>query len=132
MISSSETPKENLTSILSGVSNFPNDDGEPVFRAPWEAQAFALTLHLFNKGLFTWPEWAEILTDEIKLAQKKGDPDLGQTYYNHWLNALERIVETKKLTNSMTLAKYQKAWRQAAERTPHGLPIELTQHDFEP
>ena len=34
----------------------PHDEGGPVFREPWEAQAFAMTLSLHERGLFTWPE----------------------------------------------------------------------------
>ena len=64
----------------------------PVFREPWEAQAFALALSLHERGLFTWPEWAATLGAEIKQAQAVGDPDTGGTYYRHWLTALERLV----------------------------------------
>ena len=63
-----------------------------MFAAPWEAQAFAMVLALHEKGLFTWPEWAAALADEIKAAQAAGDPDTGETYYRHWLAALEKIV----------------------------------------
>ncbi|EWY39348.1 nitrile hydratase accessory protein [Skermanella stibiiresistens SB22] len=70
---------------------------EPPFKEPWEAQAFAMTVRLHEAGHFTWPEWAEILADEIAAAQERGDPDLGSTYYHHWLRALERMVVTKGL-----------------------------------
>ena len=70
-------------------------DDEPVFREPWEAQAFALAVALHQQGLFTWPEWAATLADEIKRAQATGDPDTGETYYRHWLAALERLVAEK-------------------------------------
>jgi hypothetical protein len=48
------------------VPSIPRDEGGPVFREPWEAQAFAMALALYDKGLFTWPEWAETLAAEIK------------------------------------------------------------------
>ncbi|MEY4125750.1 MAG: hypothetical protein RL770_2331, partial [Pseudomonadota bacterium] len=60
-----------------------------VFAEPWQAHAFAMTLQLHEKGLFTWPEWAASLTHEIRNAQTSGDADTGTTYYTHWLNALE-------------------------------------------
>jgi nitrile hydratase accessory protein len=107
------------------------DDAEgPVFREPWEAQAFALTLSLYDRGLFVWPEWAAILGDEIKKAQAAGDPDTGETYYRHWLAALERIVAEKGVTDAATLRKYFDAWDHAADRTPHGTPIVLKPDDF--
>jgi nitrile hydratase accessory protein len=68
---------------------------EPPFREPWEAQAFAMTVKLHEAGHFTWPEWAAVLSEEIAEAQKRGDPDLGTTYYHHWLGALERMVVAK-------------------------------------
>jgi nitrile hydratase accessory protein len=112
------------------IPSIPCDAEGPVFREPWEAQAFAMTLHLYDRGLFKWPEWAAILGDEIKKAQAAGDPDTGETYYRHWLNALERIVAEKGVTDASTLARYHDAWDHAADRTPHGQPIELKPEDF--
>jgi nitrile hydratase accessory protein len=112
------------------IPSIPCDAEGPVFREPWEAQAFAMTLHLYDRGLFAWPEWAAILGDEIKKAQAAGDPDTGETYYRHWLAALERIVAEKGVTNAQTLARYYDAWDHATDRTPHGTPIELKPEDF--
>jgi nitrile hydratase accessory protein len=77
---------------LDAVPSIPRDAEGPVFREPWEAQAFALVLGLYRHGLFTWKEWTEALVAEIRRAQEAGDPDTGETYYRHWLAALERIV----------------------------------------
>jgi nitrile hydratase accessory protein len=112
------------------VPSIPRDAEGPVFREPWEAQAFAMALALHQRGLFTWPEWATTLADEIKRAQAAGDPDTGETYYRHWLNALERIVAEKGIATSHTLRRYRDAWDHAADRTPHGAPIELRPEDF--
>ena len=100
-------------------------DGAPVFRAPWEAQAFALTLALHERGLFTWSDWAAALAAEIRAAQDGGDPDDGSTYYWHWLAALERLVSTKGVASSADLAARRAAWDRAARATPHGEPILL-------
>ena len=112
------------------VPGIPRDAEGPVFREPWEAQAFAMTLALHERGLFSWPEWAATLGEEIKRAQAAGDPDTGETYYRHWLNALERLVAEKGVTDKKTMARYRDAWDHAADRTPHGKPIELTPDDF--
>ncbi len=112
------------------VPGIPRDAEGPVFREPWEAQAFAMTLALHSRGLFTWPEWTATLAAEIKRAQAAGDPDTGATYYRHWLAALERIVADKGVTDAQTLARYYDAWDHAADRTPHGTPIELRPDDF--
>ena len=112
------------------VPSIPRDHEGPVFREPWEAQAFATALALHERGLFTWPEWAATLADEIKRAQAAGDPDTGETYYRHWLNALERLVAAKGVTDAQTLARCRDAWDRAADRTAHGAPIELKPEDF--
>jgi nitrile hydratase accessory protein len=112
------------------VRSIPRNDEGPVFREPWEAQAFALAVSLHERGLFTWNEWAATLGDEIKRAQAAGDPDLGDTYYRHWLATLERIVAEKRLTDAPTLARTRDAWERACARTPHGIPIELQPGDF--
>jgi len=112
------------------MPGIPRDDSGPVFREPWEAQAFAMMLALHDRGLFTWPEWSAALAEEIRRAQAAGDPDTGETYYRHWLAALERLVAEKGVANRHTLARYRDAWDHAADRTPHGKPIELKPEDF--
>ena len=109
----------------------PRDDDGPVFREPWEAQAFAMKLALQERGLFTPAEWAETLGAEIKLAQAAGDPDTGETYYRHWLAALERLIAEKGVANRDAQRRYRDAWDHAADRTPHGQPIELKPEDFQ-
>src|SRR5580765_7964577 len=112
------------------VPGLPCDADGPVFREPWEAQAFAMALALHARGVFTWPQWAATLGAEIKRAQAAGDPDTGETYYRHWLNALEQLVAETGVADAAALARYQHAWDHAADRTPHGQPIELTPQDF--
>jgi nitrile hydratase accessory protein len=113
------------------IPGIPHDSEGPIFREPWEAQAFAMTLALYDRGLFTWPEWAETLGAEIKRAQAAGDPDTGETYYRHWLAALERIIAAKGVVSTETLHCVKHAWEHACERTPHGKPIELREDDFD-
>ena len=112
------------------VPSIPCDAEGPVFREPWEAQAFAIALALHQRGLFTWPEWSATLGDVIRRAQAGGDPDTGENYYHHWLDTLERLVKEKAVTDTKTLARYRDAWDHAADRTPHGTPIELKPEDF--
>jgi nitrile hydratase accessory protein len=120
-----------LRGLVTAVPNFPRDEGGPVFREPWEAQAFAITLALHRRGLFTWPEWAAALGAAIKRAQAAGDPDTGDTYYQHWLAALEYLVAEKGIADRSSLDRYRDAWDHAADRTPHGTPIELCPEDFD-
>jgi nitrile hydratase accessory protein len=116
--------------IAAEMPGIPRGPEGPVFRAPWEAQAFAIVVALHEQGLFTWPEWAASLAEEIKRAQAAGDPDTGETYYHHWLAALERVVAQKGAADPVTIARYCAAWQHAAQRTPHGSPITLSTEDF--
>jgi nitrile hydratase accessory protein len=108
-----------------GLPGFPHDERGPIFKEPWEAKAFAMVLRLHERGVFSWTEWAGALSQEISAARAGGDADLGDTYYEHWLRALETLVARKGAASSDELARYQRAWADAAERTPHGSPIEL-------
>jgi nitrile hydratase accessory protein len=125
--SSEPTPTQGAPEAVPGM---PSDSSGPVFGEPWEAQAFAITLALHRRGLFTWTEWSTRLAVEIERAQAGGAPDTGETYYRHWLAALERLVADKRLSDQAELARYRDAWRRAADRTPHGTPIELEPQDF--
>ena len=78
---------------LAGLPGLPRNGAIPVFNDPWEARAFAMVLALHERGFFTWPQWAAALSRQIELAQDSGDADLGDTYYRHWLLALESLVE---------------------------------------
>jgi nitrile hydratase accessory protein len=122
--------REAARAATAAVPGIPLEDDGPVFREPWEAHAFAMALSLHARGLFTWPEWAAMLADEIKRAQAAGDPDRGDTYYHHWLATLERMVAAKGVAGADMLARYHDAWDRAADRTPHGMPIELRPEDF--
>jgi nitrile hydratase accessory protein len=91
---------------------------EPVFNEPWEAEAFAMAVKLHEQGAFTWSEWAEMLSKEIHSREAP--------YYEHWLAALEKIVEAKGLMSNAERTARIDAWDRAARATPHGQPIELS------
>jgi nitrile hydratase accessory protein len=119
-----------MTPLAAALPGMPADADGPVFREPWQAHAFALALTLHERGLFTWPEWAQALAAQISAAQARGDADLGDTYYLHWLAALEALVAAKGASSAAELQRFQSAWDHAADRTPHGRPIELRAEDF--
>jgi nitrile hydratase accessory protein len=111
--------------LPAGLADLPCDAQGPVFAQPWQAQAFAMTLRLHERGVFTWAEWAQRLSGTIRDAQARGDPDLGDTYYEHWVQALERLLVDKGVAAPLALAGLRQAWRTAAEATPQGEPIRL-------
>lgn len=110
---------------LDALPAIPRDAEGPVFRAPWEAQAFGMAVMLHERGHFTWREWVDRLTAEIAAARDRGEHDDGTRYYHYWLAALEKIVAEKKLVLPDELARRADEWAAAAAATPHGQPITL-------
>lgn len=113
------------------VPGLPCDAEGPVFGAPWQAQAFAMTIALHERGLFTWPEWAQALAARIRTEPALDAEDAGDAYYRQWLGALEDIASARGATSSQELERYRDAWDRAADRTPHGQPVELQAGDFD-
>jgi len=100
-----------------------------VFAEPWQAQAFALAVKLSEQGHFSWKEWATTLAAELAAAAERGEPDDGSRYYDHWLAALERLVQSKGLLDRAALVERKDAWADAYRHTPHGKPVELRRQD---
>src|SRR5215472_5965348 len=105
-------------SFAANDPQIPRDEHGPVFRASWEAEAFALAVSLKERGLFTWSEWAATLGDEIKKAQAAGE---GETYYQHWLATLERILTEKGVVERGVLARTRDAWQRACRLRTFGI-----------
>jgi nitrile hydratase accessory protein len=112
-------------SDLDRFSAIPRDEEGPVFREPWEAQAFGIMLLLHERGHFTWREWTARLIAEITAATARGEEDDGSRYYLYWVTALEKLVAEKGLVPADELAVRKREWVDAARSTPHGRPIEL-------
>ncbi|MBT9370974.1 nitrile hydratase accessory protein [Rhizobium sp. CSW-27] len=97
-------------------------EGDPVFAEPWQAEVFAITVHLHERGLFTWPEWASHLTLEVHRAGRAED---GSDYFEAWVAALTRLLAEKGVADETLVLALQQSWQRAAEATPHGQPIQL-------
>lgn len=116
------SPRDAQKQALAAVPSIPRDNKGPVFREPWEAQAFALTVQLHERGAFTWSQWAEALGREIAAA---GPKDTGDNYYLHWMAALEKLSAARDLVSREEFLARKEAWDRAARATPHGEPIRL-------
>jgi len=116
-----------IDEALAALPGLPRDKDGPVFAEPWHAQAFAMTVSLNARGLFTWPEWAETLGAEIARAGPEAAGD--DAYYTAWLKALETMLDKKGLVREAERAERESAWDRAARATPHGQPIELGNED---
>jgi nitrile hydratase accessory protein len=97
-------------------------EGDPVFAEPWQAQAFAMTVRLHERGVFTWGEWAEALTREV---QWPGRPADGADYFDSWVAALSTLLADRGVASEEEQAALSDRWARAAEATPHGSPIAL-------
>jgi len=115
-------PNKSANTLANELPKIPVDDDGPVFAQPWQAQAFAMTVKLHEKGAFTWQEWADHLSAELKAA---GENDPPENYYLHWLSALEKLLDEKNITTTTERQSTKSAWNTAAKTTPHGRPIVL-------
>jgi nitrile hydratase accessory protein len=119
---------------LDALPGLPRDAEGPVFEQPWQAHAFAMTVSLHERGVFTWPEWSNALAQQIRSTAhcdtQQDAPNSGETYYLQWLKALEALLAAKEVASLQELSRFQEAWRRAAERTPHGAPIILADEDL--
>jgi nitrile hydratase accessory protein len=107
------------------------DRESPVFAEPWQASAFALAVHLSERGVFAWSEWSAALGHEIQAAAPHG-PEEGAAYYHRWLEALERLCREKGLVDAVEISRRREQWRRAYLNTPHGEPVELTAATADP
>ncbi len=82
-----------------------------------------MVVALHARGVFTWSEWAAAISSEIKAHAQSDD---GSQYYEYWLEALEHLLIAKGQTTHAAVDDLAAAWARAAEATPHGKPIELT------
>lgn len=114
-----------ISQALAALPRLPRDEQGPVFSEPWQAQSFALAVHLSKLGVFTWPEWAAALAEKLDAAARGGEPDDGSRYYEHWLAALEHLVQSKGLLDAAGLCERKQAWADAYRHTPHGKPVTL-------
>ena len=102
------------------------DKEEPIFNEAWEAQAFAIVVALHEAKLFRWSEWTAALSREIAAASGSSGRDADDSYYLHWLAALEALVVEKGAATRADLDARKAAWARAAAATPHGEPILLS------
>ncbi len=92
---------------------------------PWQAQALATAFSLQEAGVITAAEWSSALGAAIRRAKAAGNPDEGESYYYHVLDALETLLREKDLIEARELSKRKAEWEEAYRHTPHGQPVNL-------
>ena len=101
---------------FAATPGIPRDGDGVVFAAPWEAKAFALVVHLYQQGRFTWQEWVDVFSGEIA-ADRTRSP--ATPYYELWLGAAEKLLATKAMVNADALAAARTALRDAQSAQAH-------------
>lgn len=74
---------------------------EPVFKAPWEATAFAIVNQLATLEHCTWPEWTEYLAAAIATTEQENPGAM--TYYEQWVMACEKLLADKGLLDEQAI-----------------------------
>jgi nitrile hydratase accessory protein len=99
--------------------------GEPVFRDSWEAEAFAMGNILVKEERLSCRQWMDLMAAAIQRAQAAGDPDQGDTYYQHWCAALESFCFQMDWISPEAYQELVDLWALAIANTPHGVPLSL-------
>ena len=79
-----------------------------------------MVVQLGDRGVFSWTEWADTLGAVIRDAKAAGDADLGDTYYEHWIRALERILRARGLADEATIDALAEIVEQEADHRRDG------------
>lgn len=90
-------------------SLFDGDWPEPrrVFREPWQARAFAMTIALSERGLFSLREFQAALVNRVHSFEKSACLAGTDDYYTTWIQALEDLLASKDLLPEGRLAFFE-------------------------
>lgn len=97
----------------------------PVFTEPWHAQLFALTVHLHDRGQFSWSDWTHAFGAKLKEHGASKSLDGGDDYFNAWLATLESLLSQADIASGSEVSDVRDAWENAYLSTPHGAPVRL-------
>jgi nitrile hydratase accessory protein len=86
------THTDERVGLMEGPSALPRKNGELVFEAPWEGRAFGMAVALSDQRVYGWDEFRARLIDEIATADAA---NIGSTYYERWVAALETVLTTR-------------------------------------
>lgn len=94
----SRAKAERLVADMGGTAALPRKNGELVFEAPWESQAFGMAIALYERGHYDWEEFRGRLISEIgDWERSEEDEREVWDYYRHWLASFEALVKDRGL-----------------------------------
>ena len=75
----------------------PMANGEVLFDEPWQGRVFAMALLLEEQECFAWEEFQAVLIEVIDEWELSDARDGAYAYYEHFQEALKRVLATKNV-----------------------------------
>jgi len=88
---------------LDGALAPPMANGEVVFEEPWQGRAFGMARTLADAGVYTWDEFRAHLIAVIAAWERTAPAGTPYAYYDHFLEALERVLAEKGVLDGSVL-----------------------------
>ena len=100
----SRAKAERLVADMDGTAALPRKNGELVFEAPWESQAFGMAIALYERGHYDWEEFRGRLISEIgDWERSEEDEREVWDYYRRWLASFEALVKDRGLLSEQEI-----------------------------
>jgi len=94
-----------VETVLSGALAPPMANGEVLFDAPWQGRAFGMAHSLARAGVYDWDEFRAHLIAVIGGWEREASDDTPYQYYDHFLEALERVLAEKGILDAGVLSE---------------------------
>ncbi|WP_321954158.1 nitrile hydratase accessory protein [Paraburkholderia bannensis] len=99
---------------------------EKPFSLPWQAELFATTVHLTQRGGIEWKEWVEVFSEMISKSPQQGDETVDDAYFRQWAMAFENLLIARGITSSSDIDETQEHWFRSYINTPHGNAVKFS------
>jgi nitrile hydratase accessory protein len=82
-----------LVKTIEDTMKLPRENGELVFKTPWEGRAFAMAVLMTEKGIYPWKDFNGKFVKEIGDAESsQPGAEMLSSYYRHWVQAFEKVL----------------------------------------
>ena len=98
-----ETDARTRLAELIEQSDGASDEEGPTFDSPAQARAFGLIVSLSREGLIEWGEFQQALIEQIETDDGSLETDTEKAYYDHWIDAAERLLASKGYVTETSL-----------------------------
>ena len=92
------------TSMMGADDSPPRDNGTLRFERDWEGRAFGMAIALSKEGNYEWEDFRQGLMASIAQWETSHElNDASWDYYQRWLHALEKLLNSSGLVDSNEL-----------------------------